>query len=79
MTMSNRRNPLPALSELPLREGDPPNSAWGLWDDAKDASLGALNYLTDELVLKTTKEEVKTGVRVGLEYVGQLYPSPDRC
>lgn len=66
-TMANRRNPLPALSELPLHEGDPPNSAWGLWGDSKEASLGSLNYLTDEVVLRTVKEEVKTGARVGLE------------
>lgn len=65
--MAGRRSPLPALSELPLAEGDPPNSAWGLWDDAKDASLGSLNYLTDEVVLKTMKEEVQTGERIGLE------------
>jgi hypothetical protein len=67
--MPNRRSPLPAFTDLPLHEADPPNSAWGLWDDANDASLGSLNYLTDEIVLKTTKEEVKTGIRVGLEYV----------
>ncbi|KAL2204654.1 putative cyclase [Sarocladium strictum] len=74
--MANRRNPLPALSELPLNKGDPPNSAWGLWDDAKDASLGSLNYLTDELVLKTTKEEVKTGQRVGLDLPLDLFNPP---
>jgi hypothetical protein len=57
---------LPALGDLPLNKGDPPNSAWGLW--GKDDELGPLNYLTDELVLKTIKTEVKTGVRVGLKY-----------
>jgi len=64
-----RINPLPTLDSLPLHAGDPPTSAWGLWGDSKDASLGSLNYLTDDLVLKTLKEEVKTGERVGLEYV----------
>jgi hypothetical protein len=58
---------LPTLSELPLRKGDPPNSAWGIWDDAAEASLGSLNYLTDDVVLRATKEEVKTGERIGLE------------
>lgn len=58
-------NPLPGLADLPLRPGDPPNSAWGLW--GPEDKLGALNYLTDEVVLRTMKEEVKTGERVGLE------------
>jgi hypothetical protein len=66
--MTQRQTPLPAFNTLPLQEGEPPNSAWGLWGDSKDTSLGSLNYLTDELVLRTTKEEVKTGERVGLEY-----------
>lgn len=70
-------NPLPLFSDLPLREGDPPNSAWGIWGDGPESALGSLNYLTDELVLKTIKDEVKTGERVGLKYVlihqGQAY------
>jgi hypothetical protein len=66
--MTQRQTPLPAFNTLPLQEGEPPNSAWGLWGDSKDTSLGSLNYLTDELVLRTTKEEIKTGERVGLEY-----------
>lgn len=66
--MAARKDPLPAFVNLPLNENDPPNSAWGLWNDSKDASLGSLNYLTDDVVLKTTREEVKTGERVGLEY-----------
>lgn len=65
--MVSRRNPLPKLEQLPLNEGDPPNSAWGLWDDSKDASLGSLNYLTADIVLRTVREEVKTGERTGLE------------
>ncbi|KAL2067203.1 hypothetical protein VTL71DRAFT_1627 [Oculimacula yallundae] len=64
--MAKRISPLPTLADLPLREGDPPNSAWNLWDD-DSTSLGSLNYLTADLLLKTTKEEVQTGERVGLE------------
>jgi hypothetical protein len=67
MTMAKLKITLPALSELPIRKGDPPNSAWGIWDDAAEASLGSLNYLTDDVVLKATKEEVKSDERVGLE------------
>lgn len=66
--MANRTTPLPELFDLPLNEGDPPYSAWGLWNDSRTASLGSLNYLTNDVVLKTTREEVRTGERVGLEY-----------
>lgn len=65
-TMPPKLNLIPPLSQLPLNEGDPPHSAWGLWE-GHDSSLGSLNYLTDELVLKTLREEVRTGVRIGLE------------
>ncbi|PMD43102.1 hypothetical protein L207DRAFT_563864 [Hyaloscypha variabilis F] len=59
--------PLPSFADLPLRIGDPPNSAWGLWTEhGFDDQLGALNYLTDDLAKKTIQEEVKTGKRVGL-------------
>jgi hypothetical protein len=67
--MTTRRNPLPEFEQLPFNIGDPPHSAWGLWDDANDASLGSLNYLTDDVVLRAVREEVKTGERTGLEYV----------
>ncbi|OAA68634.1 hypothetical protein SPI_00829 [Niveomyces insectorum RCEF 264] len=63
---------LPALSDLPLKAGDPPNSAWGLWGDK--AALGALNRLTDEVVLNAVKNEIKTGERVGLEYATNIPP-----
>lgn len=56
---------VPDLTELPLRDGDPPYSAWGLWGDRHQ--LGSLNYLTEEVVVRTIKEEVQTGERIGLE------------
>lgn len=55
---------LPKLSDLPLRQGDPAFSAWGLW---KRPELGALNYLTDENTLQVAKECIQTGKRVGLK------------
>ncbi|KAF2111849.1 putative cyclase-domain-containing protein [Lophiotrema nucula] len=55
--------PLPRFEDLPLRQGDPPFSAWGLWENPH---LGALNYLTDKTVLQAAKEEIQTGERVGL-------------
>ena len=58
------RKTLPALEDLPLRAGDPPFSAWGLWENDQ---LGSLNYLSDEVVLSAAKDEIRTGRRVGLK------------
>jgi hypothetical protein len=74
--MAARLNPLPKLADLPLNNGDPPKSAWGLWGDSKEASLGSLNYLTNEVVLRATKEEVRTGERVGLDLPLDLFNPP---
>lgn len=52
---------LPKLSELPLKEGDPHHSAWGLY--GKDDELGTLNRLTDEVVLRAARGEIRSGVR----------------
>jgi hypothetical protein len=57
--------PIPAFDDLPLRPGDPHHSAWGLW---QKPALGALNYLTDETVLRAVQEEVRCGERVALKY-----------
>lgn len=54
-------NGIPAFDDLPLREGDPFHSAWGLYG-GKD-ELGTLNRLTDERVATAAKTELKTGVR----------------
>ena len=51
----------PRFSDLPLRKGDPPYSAWGLY--GPNDELGTLNRLTDELVVKAASEEIKSGVR----------------
>ena len=59
-------HPIPAFEQLPLRKGDPPHSAWGLWGNGPNSVLGSLNYLTDEVVLQAIKE-VRTGDRVGLK------------
>ena len=52
---------LPSFSDLPLRRGDPPFSAWGLYGD--DDQLGALKRLTDELVKEVARDEIQSGVR----------------
>jgi hypothetical protein len=59
---------VPNFADLPLHLGDPPNSAWGLWNQhGFDEQLGALNYLTDDLVKRTIHEVVRTGKRIGLK------------
>ncbi|CRG90703.1 hypothetical protein PISL3812_07748 [Talaromyces islandicus] len=67
---------LPRFDELPLHDGDPPHSAWGLWGGGPESSLGSLNYLTDDLVQRAIKEEVKTGERVGLNLPLDLFNPP---
>jgi hypothetical protein len=70
ITMSSNLNqPIPAFDDLPLRSGDPHHSAWGLW---KDPALGALNHLTDEVVLRAAKEELRTGERVTMKYASNI-------
>ncbi|KAK4938716.1 hypothetical protein LTR10_020899 [Elasticomyces elasticus] len=57
------RKPRPPFSALPLREGDPPYSAWGLY--GPDDELGTLNLLTQDRILNAIKD-VSTGESVGL-------------
>jgi len=52
---------IPDLQDLPLREGDPVHSAWGLY--GPDDQLGTLNRLTDDRVAAAAKSEIQTGVR----------------
>jgi hypothetical protein len=62
----------PPFASLPLNEGDPPFSAWGLYGPNDD--LGALNLLTDECVIEAAKE-IESGKRVGLNLPLNI-PSP---
>jgi len=62
--MSSARQQRPNFDALPLRKGDPPYSAWGLY--GMDDEKGTLNLLTPEVVAEAAKE-VKTGVRIGLD------------
>jgi hypothetical protein len=56
---------IPRLDELPLQDGDPPFSAWGMW---VDVDHGSLNYLTKQNVVNTARNEIQVGERVSLEY-----------
>jgi hypothetical protein len=52
---------IPRFEDLPLQNGDPPHSAWGLY--GKNDELGTLNRLTDERVVAAAKAEIQSGVR----------------
>lgn len=72
----------PAFDDLPLREGDPPYSAWGLWGE--DDNIGMLvrvksfitcvvpadycqqNWLSKEVV-KDAATEIREGLRFSLK------------
>ncbi len=54
---------LPAYADLPVREGLPPGSSWGVWGDHD--VLGALNLLTPERVRAATAS-IRTGRTFGL-------------
>lgn len=44
---------LPAFSELPVKEGAPADSSWGVWGD--DDGIGTLNLLTPEGVVEAAQ------------------------
>lgn len=59
-------NGVPSFDDLPLREGDPHHSAWGLYGDNDE--LGTLNRLTDERVAAAARGEIRKGARVSLNW-----------
>lgn len=54
---------LPTYDQLPVKDGAPPRSSWGLWGD--DDELGCLNLLTPERVAAAAKL-VRSGDRFPL-------------
>lgn len=59
-------NGIPSFDDLPLREGDPHHSAWGLYGDNDE--LGTLNRLTDDRVAAAARGEIRKGTRVSLNW-----------
>ena len=53
----------PSFDDLPLRQGDPRASAWGLW--GKQDELGTLNLLSPD-VIKRAAGSVQAGYVVPL-------------
>ncbi|GKZ38315.1 hypothetical protein AbraIFM66950_010445 [Aspergillus brasiliensis] len=68
----------PSFSGLPLQKDGPPGNAWGLW--GSDDQIGTLNHLTDAVVARAAKEEIRTGSRVSLNWAldASSYPSLGR-
>lgn len=69
------QNPIPSVSrprfdDLPLRQGDPKGSAWGLWGD--DDERGTLNLISNEVVRAASKESIH-GIAINLKYSKLLY------
>ncbi len=63
---------LPTYDELPIKPGQPPASAWGLWGD--DDEIGTINLLTPERVTEAAKL-VHTGQVFALSWELEL-PNP---
>ncbi|KAI1824768.1 hypothetical protein F4861DRAFT_234385 [Xylaria intraflava] len=59
-------NGVPDFDALPLREGDPPFAAWGLYGPKDE--LGFLNRLTNERVAAAAREQIKSGKRISLNW-----------
>lgn len=66
MTPKLNENGIPSFDDLPLREGDPHHSAWGLYGQHDE--LGTLNRLTDERVAAAARDEIRKGTRVSLNW-----------
>lgn len=58
-------SPRPDFDKLPLKQGDPKGSAWGLWGDTDER--GTLNLITTDVVRAALAESVE-GKVVNLKY-----------
>lgn len=56
----------PAFDDLPLDKSGPPGNAWGLF--GPEDQLGMLNLLTPETVAAAAASEIRTGIRVSLDW-----------
>lgn len=62
------------FEQLPLDPEGPPGNAWGRF--GKDDELGTLNLITPDVIVKAA-QEIKTGVRISLDWPLSMpsYPS----
>lgn len=66
MSSSSSLPTLPAFDDLTLDPNGPKGNAWGLF--GPDNELGMLNLLTPENTARAAREEIKTGVRISLDW-----------
>lgn len=64
---------LPTYDQLPVKEGAPAGSSWGLWGD--DDRFGCLNLLTPERTARAAQTLVRKGVTFALNLEYEL-PDP---
>lgn len=48
--------PRPKFDELPLKQGDPKGSAWGLW--GTEDERGTLNLITEDITRAASRETI---------------------
>lgn len=65
--MGPKNQVYPSFNELPLQKDGPAGNAWGLW--GPDDQIGCLNHLTDDVVARAAREEIRTGSWISLKYV----------
>lgn len=65
-----RAENLPKFKDMPVVEGMPPGTAWGLWDKNGEQgrdNCGSLNLLTPENTINA-KKEIRIGKTIALKY-----------
>ncbi|KAL3264696.1 hypothetical protein BDQ94DRAFT_173392 [Aspergillus welwitschiae] len=76
--MDPKNQVYPSFNELPLQKDGPAGNAWGLW--GPDDQIGCLNHLTDDVVARAAREEIRTGSRISLNWAlnASSYPTLTR-
>ncbi|KAL3462400.1 hypothetical protein BJX64DRAFT_288302 [Aspergillus heterothallicus] len=64
---------VPQFSTLPLNPTHPTHSAWDVWGTGDQ--LGTLNHLTPQVVVQA-KDEIRSGIRIGLNWALQEMRTP---
>lgn len=63
--MDSKYSEFPSFSALPLQRDGPRGNSWGLW--GPNDQIGTLNYLSEDVVARAAKQEIKSGKRVCLK------------
>ncbi|KAJ5756026.1 hypothetical protein N7533_005569 [Penicillium manginii] len=76
--MDSNYSEYPSFSDLPLKRDGPHGNSWGLW--GPNDQIGTLNHLSEDVVARAAKQEIKSGKRVCLNWTltGSSYPTLGR-